>query len=265
MKNIKIYAVTFCLAITALVSAAFINKNKVKPAIITNGEGFAVIELFTSEGCSSCPPADELLAKIQKETAGKPVYILAYHVDYWNRLGWKDIFSKAEYSQRQSTYSKWLKLSGVYTPQAIVNGQTEFVGSAQGTLHNAINAGLKKETKAQIAISSVAVAGHNATLKYSAAGNTDNTTLQLALVQKNAVSHVKNGENGGRTLSHIQIVNELKSIPLGKNKNGEASIALPVTFSAPGYELVAFIQNTNTGEITAAARAAFPATVTASN
>jgi hypothetical protein len=265
MKNLKIYVVTLCLAITALASAAFINKSKVKPAIITNGEGFTVVELFTSEGCSSCPPADELLAKIQKETAGKPVYILAYHVDYWNRLGWKDVFSKAEYSQRQSTYSRWLKLSGVYTPQAIVNGQTEFVGSAQGTLHNAINAGLKKEAKAQIVISNVAVSGRSATLKYNAVGNTDNTTLQLALVQKTAVSHVKSGENGGRTLSHIQIVNELKSIPLGKNKNGEASITLPGAFSAPGYELIAFIQNTNTGEITAATRAAFPATITASN
>lgn len=265
MKNIKIYAVTFCLAITALVSAAFINKSKIKPAIITNGGGFAVVELFTSEGCSSCPPADELLAKVQKETAGKPVYILAYHVDYWNRLGWKDIFSKAEFSQRQSTYSKWLKLSGVYTPQAVVNGQTEFVGSAQGALHNAINTGLKKEAKAQIAISNVAVSGHNATLKFNAAGNTDNTTLQLALVQKNAVSHVKSGENGGHTLLHIQIVNELKSIPLGKNKNGEAGLPLPGTFSATGYELIAFIQNTNTGEITAATRATFPTTVTASN
>jgi hypothetical protein len=264
MKKIKTFLVVLCLAITALVSAAFINKNRVKPAVITNGEGFAVVELFTSEGCSSCPPADELLARVQKETAGKPVYILAYHVDYWNRLGWKDIFSKAEYSQRQNTYSKWLKLSGVYTPQAIVNGQTEFVGSAQGTLHNAINTGLKKEAKARVTLSNVVVNGHNATLKYNAMGNTDNTTLQLALVQKNAVTNVKSGENGGHTLSHIQIVNNFKSIPLGKNKEGESGIALPGTFSAPGYELVAFIQNTNTGEITGATRAPF-SVVTASN
>jgi hypothetical protein len=265
MKNIKIYAVTLCLAIVALVSAAFVNKGGVKPPIITNGDGFAVIELFTSEGCSSCPSADELLAKVQKETAGKPVYILAYHVDYWNRLGWKDVFSKAEYSQRQSTYSKWLKLSGVYTPQAIVNGQTEFVGSAQGTLRNAIRTTLAKNSKTQITISNLVINGHSATLKYNTTGNTDNTTLQLALVQKNAVTNVKSGENGGHTLSHVQIVSNFKSIPLGKNKEGETGIALPSTFSAPGYELIAFIQNTNTGEITAAARAAFPATVTASN
>ncbi|MBD1385209.1 DUF1223 domain-containing protein [Mucilaginibacter rigui] len=265
MKNIKVYAVILCLAITALVSAAFIKINRVKPAIITGEDGFAVVELFTSEGCSSCPPADELLAKVQKETAGKPVYILAYHVDYWNRLGWKDVFSKAEYSQRQSAYSKWLKLSGVYTPQAVVNGLTEFVGSAQGTLHNAINTGLKKEAKARVTLSNVVINGHNATLKYNATGYTDNTTLQLALVQKNAVTNVKSGENGGHTLSHIQIVTNFKSIPLGKNKEGESSIALPGTFSAPGYELIAFIQNAGTGEITGATRAPFSTTVTASN
>lgn len=265
MKKIKTFSVALCITIMAVALAAFINKNKVKPAIITGGDGFAVVELFTSEGCSSCPPADELLARVQKETAGKPVYILAYHVDYWNRLGWKDVFSKAEYSQRQSTYSKWLKLSGVYTPQTIVNGQIEFVGSAQGTLNNAINAGLKKEAKARITLSNVVVNGHNATIKYNAMGYTDNTTLQLALVQKNAVTNVKSGENGGHTLSHIQIVNNFKSIPLGKNKEGESGIALPGTFSAPGYELIAFIQNNATGEITGATRAAFPTTVTASN
>nr|WP_067056743.1 DUF1223 domain-containing protein [Mucilaginibacter sp. L294] len=265
MKNIKTFSAVISLAIIVVISAAFINKSKVKPTIITNGEGFAVVELFTSEGCSSCPPADELLAKIQKETAGKPVYILAYHVDYWNRLGWKDVFSKAEYSQRQSTYSKWLKLSGVYTPQAIVNGQTEFVGSAQGTLHNAINAGLKNEAKAQITLSNVVVNGHIATLKYNAAGYADNTSLQLALVQKNAVSHIKSGENGGRTLSHIQIVNELKGIPLSKNKPGETTIKLPDNFTATGFELIAFLQNNTTGQITGATRTAFPANVNASN
>ncbi|MES2064561.1 MAG: DUF1223 domain-containing protein [Bacteroidota bacterium] len=265
MKKIKTFPAVICLAIMVVVFAAFINKSKVKPAIITNGDGFAVIELFTSEGCSSCPPADELIARVQKETTGKPVYILAYHVDYWNRLGWKDVFSKAEYSQRQSTYSKWLKLSGVYTPQAIVNGKTEFVGSAQGTLHNAINAGLKNEARARVTLSNLAINGHSATLKYNTTGYTDNTTLQLALVQKNAVSHVKSGENGGRTLSHIQIVNDLKGIPLDKNNAGEITVKLPDSFTATGFELIAFLQNNTTGQITGATRAAFPANVNASN
>ena len=81
------------LVITTVVLSSFINK---KP-VTNTGKGFAVVELFTSEGCSSCPPADELVAKIEKESADKPIYILAFHVDYWNRLGWKDVFSNADY------------------------------------------------------------------------------------------------------------------------------------------------------------------------
>jgi hypothetical protein len=264
MKNIKVYAVILCLAITALVSAAFINKSRVKPTIITSGQGFAVVELFTSEGCSSCPPADELLARVQKESTGKPVYLLAYHVDYWNRLGWKDIFSSADFSKRQSTYAKWLKLSSVYTPQAIVNGHTEFVGSASGTLRNAIRTNLAKASKTQISLTLTATKD-KATLKYNTEGAAANTALVFALVQKNARSVIKSGENSGRTLSHIQIVNKLQNIPLGNNKTGEANIALPHNFSAQEWEVIGFVQNMQTGDISAATRAAFPQTVTANN
>src|SRR6187402_1594915 len=101
---------------------------KAKLATTTNN-GFAVVELYTSEGCSSCPPADELVSKIQKESNGQPVYILAFHVDYWNRLGWKDVFGDAAYSKRQNDYAQYLKLPSVYTPQIVVNGKKEFVGS----------------------------------------------------------------------------------------------------------------------------------------
>ncbi|WP_454804479.1 DUF1223 domain-containing protein [Mucilaginibacter phyllosphaerae] len=213
----------------------------------------------------SCPPADELLARVQKENAVKPVYILAYHVDYWNRLGWKDSFSHADFSKRQSIYANWLHLSGVYTPQAVVNGQTEFVGSAQGTLRNAIRTNLEKPTKAKVTLTGLAVNNHEATVKYTTEGSGDNTALVLALVRKNATSVVKSGENGGHTLSHIQIVNKLKSIQLGNNKTGATSIELPHSFSAQAYELIGFVQNTQTGQIVAAARSAFSQMVIAGN
>ena len=96
MKSSKNFTVAAVLIVTALASAAFIKPGKT--ARVNNKPGFAVIELFTSEGCSSCPPADELVAKIETEVKDKPVYILAFHVDYWNRGGWKDGFSSAEYS-----------------------------------------------------------------------------------------------------------------------------------------------------------------------
>src|ERR1700744_6104626 len=132
MKSLKYIATALLVAAGVFIAGAFINKRKVP--VTDAGKGFAVIELFTSEGCSSCPPADALVARVQKESNDKPVYILAFHVDYWNRLGWKDVFSSAEYSERQNQYARWLKLSSVYTPQIVVNGRTEFVGSEEANL-----------------------------------------------------------------------------------------------------------------------------------
>lgn len=152
MRSLRIFIALICLGFTSLVTEAFItikNKHITKPE--ATGKGFAVVELFTSEGCSSCPPADVLVAKLQKESADKPVYILAFHVDYWNRLGWKDVFSSHEYSSRQYQYSKWLK-SEVYTPQVIVNGRTEFVGSDEKSLGNAIKTGLEKTAKTELTL-----------------------------------------------------------------------------------------------------------------
>ena len=261
MKSIKIFTAMGCL-VAGLLFAAFSGVNK--PVVTMAGDkGFAVVELFTSEGCSSCPPADELLARVQNEYSGKAVYVLAYHVDYWNRLGWKDVFSSADFSKRQSTYAKWLKLSSVYTPQAIVNGRTEFVGSAQGALHNAIRTNLEKAPGAKVALAGLTIVKDKATLKYTIEGEAAKAALVLALVQKNATSVVKSGENSGRTLSHIQIVNKLQNILLENNKTGEAGIDLPHNFTAQGYEVIALLQNTQTGEITAATRAAFPQTFTA--
>src|ERR1700749_4412386 len=107
-------------------------------------KGFAVVELFTSEGCSSCPDADALIARVQQQDKDLPVYVLAYHVDYWNRLGWKDAFSDAAYTDRQKRYASWLKLTSIYTPQVVVNWQTQFVGSEGVTLANSIKTALQQ-------------------------------------------------------------------------------------------------------------------------
>ncbi|MEO7213070.1 DUF1223 domain-containing protein [Mucilaginibacter sp.] len=266
MKTIKILSTVAILLTAGFVSVAFINAKPpvkvVKPAF--DGKGFAVVELFTSEGCSSCPAADAVVAKIEKESAGKPVYILAYHVDYWNRLGWKDVFSSADYSRRQNTYANWLNLSSVYTPQVVVNGRKEFVGSQEGTLRNAITAGIGKAGKATLALDGLKAADSQATVKYNADGAGENTALVLALVEKNATTVVKAGENGGRTLSHVQIVTKIQNIALNGHKSGEANIGLPKNFTAQNYEVIAFVQNVQNGEILAASRAVFP-TVSASN
>lgn len=257
MRSFGIFIALICLCFTSLVTEAFIaikNKDTRKPEVA--GKGFAVVELFTSEGCSSCPPADALVAKVQKENADKPVYILAFHVDYWNRLGWKDVFSSHEYSNRQYQYSKWLK-SEVYTPQAIVNGRTEFVGSDEKSLRNAIKAGLEKTTKTDLSLSNIKVEGDRATVQYHTERAANSSGLLIALIEKNATTKVKSGENGGHTLTHVQIVTQLKSIAL-RSESGSENIALPHGFDPHKFELIGFVQNTSNGEITGADKAQFP-------
>jgi len=211
------------------------------------------VELFTSEGCSSCPPADDLIARIQKESSGLPVYILVFHVDYWNRLGWKDAFSSAAYSKRQNQYAGWLNAS-VYTPQAVVNGSKEFVGSQEGTLRNAIKDQLQKASSAQLDISDIKNGEGKITLQYHVQVKTANTSLLLALVEKNAVSKVLRGENGGRTLSHVQIVRNLQTIHLNGQTNGAGTLEIPEALDKSGLEVIAFLQNNGNGEIIAATK-----------
>src|SRR5438128_7545114 len=110
---------TFLIAIAFISTSFSCADSSAKNNTANNDKGFAVVELFTSEGCSSCPPADDAVAKLLKEH-GNNVYVLGYHVDYWDNLGWKDSFSNAAYTQLQREYAKTFKLSSVYTPQLII-------------------------------------------------------------------------------------------------------------------------------------------------
>jgi hypothetical protein len=257
MKTIKLFSVIAILVLAGILSMACIRKtnaaNSERP-----DKGFAVVELFTSEGCSSCPPADRLVAQVQKESSDKPVYILAFHVDYWNRLGWTDAFSSADYTARQKQYAQWLKLPQYYTPQAIVNGQTELVGSEEAKLRSAITTGLQSTAKTEVTLSDVKISNNKTSLQYHTSGTIDHSSLLIALIERNATTKVDYGENGGKTLSHVQIVRNLETVSLKKHDSGQASIALPNGFSPEGWELIAFVQNTSTGEITGAAKVGFP-------
>jgi hypothetical protein len=257
MRSFRIFIILLCLGFGAITTHAFILiKNKKLTVAETPGKGFAVVELFTSEGCSSCPPADALVARIEKESADKPVYILAFHVDYWDRLGWRDAFSNADFTKRQNLYARWLKLSSVYTPQVIVNGDTELIGSEEAKLRGAIKSGLDKSAKTELTLNNIKVEGDKASVQYRTEGVVSNASLLLALIEKNATTKVQRGENGGRTLSHVQIVTQLKSATI-KNNGGTENIALPHGFDPQKYELIAFVQNGSTGEIVGATKAEF--------
>jgi len=245
MKSIKIVGLFAVALVVAIIAFAFKKDDA--------GKGFAVIELFTSEGCSSCPPADNLVAKIEKESKDQPIYILAYHVDYWDRLGWKDTFSNPDYSKRQRDYASHLKLQSVYTPQIIINGATEMIGSEEGAVRNAIKTSLQTPATAQLTLNVLRVDDRQVDIKYNASGTDKNTVLLVAALQKNAQTRVAKGENGGRTLSHVQIVRKLQQFNVTGN-NGTVKVTLPKGLDFENGEMIGFLQNISTGKIAGAAK-----------
>lgn len=223
---------------------------KSEPDRPVDAGGFAVLELFTSEGCSSCPPADALLARIRSETGDKPVYILAYHVDYWDHQGWKDRFSSIAFTRRQNRYSRSLS-SLLYTPQLVVNGSDECIGSDEAKVRARIRTALGRPSAASLETHAEWQNGKLA-LHYTTKGTGSGDELLVAVVQKEGMSQVKRGENEGRTLSHVQIVRDLQTYPVsGENTR---QIPVPAGFNTGDWELISFVQNRDTGIISAASR-----------
>ncbi|TPG72185.1 DUF1223 domain-containing protein [Hymenobacter nivis] len=181
-----------------------------------------VVELFTSEGCSSCPAADAALRELEaaQSVPGVEVIALGQHVDYWNRLGWKDPFSSAQFTSRQQAYAAGFG-TGSYTPQAVVNGQYELVGSNHAALVAAIaNAARGPHATVQLARTAGALA---VTVGALPAG-TPAATVLLAITETGLATQVGRGENAGRLLRHAAVVRALR--PLGPARG-------PATFSAP--------------------------------
>lgn len=210
------------LFLTVMLSACSTQKVESEPLIINENSESSVpeakkhpvlVELYTSEGCSSCPPADQALAFLEKEQPFMQAEIitLALHVDYWNNLGWKDEYSSPLYSQRQSVYAQRLKLDSTYTPQMIVDGQTQFVGSNLSEAGKAIIEAAKS-AKANIETEFINV--DTLKIKISDVPKHGDSTVFLAIAEDNLASNVKRGENAGKIMEHVSVVRELK--PLAK-------------------------------------------------
>lgn len=257
MKYFKEIAIYIGLPLIFLAIMAFKNTNhKNMIASIQKDspdKGFAVVELFTSEGCWSCPPADELIARLQKGNNNQQLYIMAFHVDYWDHQGWKDRFSQADFTERQKQYAAWLRLGNIYTPQLVVNGKTEMVGSDEGAVLGAISAALRGATAPPLTLKAEQSNGM-LTVTYAGAMPHKKGRILTALVQKTAHSEVNAGENAGKQLSHVQIVRQLQQQEL--KEQGTVTMKLPTGFQAGDWEVIAFVQQKNTGEITQAAKLA---------
>jgi hypothetical protein len=214
--------------------------------------GFAVVELFTSEGCSSCPPAENLVNRFEPmyDSLNEPVYFVNFHVDYWNTKSWNDPFSDAAYSAHQRWYASLHNSSDVYTPQTRVNGGDDFVGSDESKTESEINSALDENPKATIILKSNTGDSGNLIIQYQLSGDFKNAKLNFALSQLNLTSHVKGGENKDRTLYHYSVVSKFYSImPLNA---GNYSIPNNAFKDGTKYKLLAFLQDNSSGKIISA-------------
>ncbi len=223
-----------------------------------------LVELFTSEDCSSCPPADALLSRLDKTqpVRGADIIALEEHVDYWDRLGWKDPFSSEAATARQSEYGEAFGGNQVYTPQMIVDGRAEFVGSSDTDALRAIRAA-SQAAKPDIQLSwdtGDTLAIHVEPLTNASAA--DGAQLFLVVAENMLHSDVKHGENAGRALEHNGVVRQL--LPLGKMDAAPAGFSSAVAvhtaheWNRANLRAVVFVQERRRRHVLAVAAIPFP-------
>lgn len=205
-------------------------------------EPIVVLELFTSQGCSSCPSADVLLNKVKKQYTTN-VFALSYHVDYWNYIGWKDPFSKSEFTQKQRQYNIKFRNNSNYTPQLVVNGKEHFVGSSSSKMYNKIEMYKKKKTVNNIKLLNVESDNKKVAFDYDIEGNSVGKNMRAILVLDERTTQVKRGENRNRTLKNSNIVVAERSITLDETK-GHGAISIPeVVKPNEKIQLIVLVEN----------------------
>jgi hypothetical protein len=200
-------------------------------------DGPVVVELFTSEGCSSCPPADAWLRELAAGGAGVAVIALSEHVDYWNRLGWKDPFSSAAMTARQGLYARALGAQ-VYTPQMVVDGEVEFIGSDQQAGTTAIRhaaASKKAAITAEVAIATPVI-DVRATIAPGKLDRLPDADVFVAITEDGLVSSVAAGENQGRRLAHAAVARYLQKVERVKKNSPSASVSARIPID-PAWSL----------------------------
>ncbi len=226
--------------------------------VVKNAPTPVLVELFTSEGCSSCPPAERALEFLRREQPVPQAEIIALelHVDYWDRLGWKDEFSSALFSQRQEFYSSRFKLDSVYTPQMVIDGSFELNGADTGRATRLIQDALK-QPKASIRAE---VAGDSVTIGIGDIPKHDDATVFLAITEDRLARDVSSGENRNKRLEHSSVVRELTAVgkvPRGLQAfDGKASISISSDWKREFTSVVVFIQENASRKILGAVKVA---------
>ena len=211
---------------------------------------FALVELFTSEGCSSCPPADQVLARLSADAkrSGDPVVALSFHVTYWNHLGWTERFSDEAFTRRQGAYAKRLGLRSVYTPQIVVDGDQEFVGSDEAAVERAVRAALSRSRATGITVKVHSNAG-GIDADCAVTGAPEGSVLWVTWADAEDSSSPDRGENEGRQLHHVNVIRALEraSIHAGASTT-TVHVGRP---GDPPGSVIAWVQHGDAGSVLA--------------
>lgn len=268
MRQTLILLVSLAL-IMAVVSSPSMANQKIQNDPASKGPGKILgatatvpilVELFTSEGCSDCPPADAFLQQLDRQPFPRAaIIVLSEHVDYWNHDGWKDPYSSSFFSERQRAYAQEFELSrGVYTPQMIVDGSSEFVGSNQALAGKAFAKALTA-TKIDVRLTSTSIGPNDslrAHVETASLPKTQKADVYAAIALNRAESQVSAGENAGRKISHAAVVRSLTRIAtLRQNQpfTQDIQLKLPPDTDPNNMRLVVFIQEPHHGKVLGAA------------
>ena len=236
----------------ALLLGSFLLGGSAHAAEVKPARAPVVLELFSSEGCSSCPAADEVLAQLDAagEVSGTPVLALELHVDYWDYLGWRDPFSSAELTARQERYARWLGRR-IYTPQLVIDGQAEVIGSSRGQAVAAIQAAAQHPSPAGVKLQQK---GGELAVQIAGLAKFPGATVLLAITERGLSTKVLRGENSGQTLRHSPVVRALRQLGVaaGDSYTAQVPLHLLADWKPEALRAVVLVQAT-TGPILGAA------------
>ena len=252
MKNPVTWLQSVLLLAVVILLGAFIFKPAAAPPPAKRKA--VVVELFTSEGCSSCPPAYALLSRMGQQTSsnGAEIIPLGFHVDYWDHQGWRDRFSAHSYTERQEQYASRFKIEGPYTPQMVVDGATEFVGNDSSRALQAVAEAAAEPEQAAISLLGIEPGKIKVHVTSS---NLKPADVLLAITEDNLMSKVAAGENDGRELHHSAVVRELRVLGQmkdGRFEPGPLAFSLPKDIATKNLHCVVFVQQPSNGKILAA-------------
>lgn len=196
-----------------------------------------VVELFTSQSCASCPPADAVLGRLVREGQ---VVALSYHVDYWNYLGWHDTFSAKRFTERQYAYARTLGRENVYTPQAVIDGRDHAVGSNEGAIERKVAALAGRGGRLPVSLSA-SRAGDTLTIRVGAGAGSANVVL-VTFDGQNRVS-IRDGENRGRSVTYWHTVRAIQTIGMWEGKPVKFEVPASMTGDGPGGGCAILLQH----------------------